>query len=131
MRLRCQPLLLLLFLLVCSLPLQAVRAEDSYTVLVPASDNGRKGQRHALDLYQRHISKHDGARCRFYPTCSDFFREAADRYGVLWASIMTLERMLYREHGWNLRFYPPTSDGARYTDPVFRNYIFDAQEYYR
>jgi putative component of membrane protein insertase Oxa1/YidC/SpoIIIJ protein YidD len=104
--------------------------EDSYTALAVESEYQRE-VRPALNFYQQNVSIHDGATCRFHPTCSEFFRQATDRYGILWATLMTLERLLYREHGWDLRFYSPTEDGTRYADPVTRNFILDAKEYYR
>jgi len=111
-----------LLLLVLLFPFALVQAEENAGVVV--SDT-------LLGFYQRHLTIHDGARCLFFPTCSEFFRQAAERYGWFWGAIMTLERMLYREHRWSLSRYPPTGDGVRRVDPVYHNYIFDAEAYYR
>ena len=89
------------------------------------------GDRFLISLYQNRLSIHDGARCLFVPTCSEFFREAADRYGLFWGIVMTLERLLYREHRWSLNRYPLSEDGRRHVDPVFENFILDAESYGR
>jgi len=37
----------------------------------------------AIRLYQLVLSPFLGRQCRFYPTCSDYTREAIDKYGLL------------------------------------------------
>jgi len=37
----------------------------------------------AIRLYQLALSPFLGRQCRFYPTCSDYTREAIDKYGLL------------------------------------------------
>jgi putative component of membrane protein insertase Oxa1/YidC/SpoIIIJ protein YidD len=104
--------------------------ENSYEVLV--SDAGARTHRHVLlDLYQQKLSLHDGARCRFYPTCSAFYREALDEHGYVWALLMVLDRMLYREHAWALKAYPVREDVGLYVDPVHMNYIFNRDGYFK
>ena len=43
--------------------------------------------------YQYAIRPLLGANCRFYPSCSDYAREAIDRYGVLKGVWLTLRRV--------------------------------------
>ncbi|MFZ5624992.1 MAG: membrane protein insertion efficiency factor YidD [Gemmatimonadota bacterium] len=44
--------------------------------------------------YQRWISPAFPARCRFYPSCSQYTLEAMTRYGVLKGSWLGLKRLL-------------------------------------
>jgi putative membrane protein insertion efficiency factor len=37
----------------------------------------------AIRLYQLVLSPFIGKQCRFYPSCSEYTREAIDRYGLL------------------------------------------------
>jgi len=51
-------------------------------------------------MYQKTISRVIPARCRFYPSCSDYTIEALNRYGMmrgLWLSF----RRICRCHPWN------------------------------
>lgn len=123
----------ILFILLCLAVLvncSTALSESSDTALLTNEEHPR-GERVLFRFYREHISIHDDARCRFYPTCSVFYREALDRYGAFWATLMLLDRLLYREHGWSLEEYPMTEDGARYYDPVHRNYILNSEDYYR
>jgi putative membrane protein insertion efficiency factor len=43
--------------------------------------------------YQYAIRPLLGANCRFYPSCSDYAREAIERYGVLKGAWLTLRRV--------------------------------------
>ena len=46
-----------------------------------------------IRLYQKLISPLLGQRCRFHPTCSDYMREAVERYGPargLWRGLKRL-----------------------------------------
>jgi putative component of membrane protein insertase Oxa1/YidC/SpoIIIJ protein YidD len=121
-------LAILLLSLILVMALQAARAAESDERLlgVPAQESG---DRPLITFYQNRLSIHDGARCLFVPTCSEFFRQAADRYGLFWGVIMTLERLLYREHRWSLNHYPLSEDGQRHIDPVYCNFILDAEAY--
>lgn len=44
--------------------------------------------------YQRFISPLTGARCRFYPSCSEYALEAINRHGVLRGGYLTVRRLL-------------------------------------
>lgn len=49
----------------------------------------------ALGLYKRLISPLLPAACRFYPTCSEYARDAVEKYGTgkgLWLSLLRLLR---------------------------------------
>jgi len=105
-------------------------AENSYDVLV--SETKKHARSHVLlSFYQQKLSVHGEARCRFYPTCSAFYREALDQYGAIWAVLMVLDRMLYREHAWSLERYPLREDLGLHMDPVHRNYVLNREGYYR
>lgn len=47
-----------------------------------------------IRFYQRHISAHLPARCRFYPTCSAYAVDAVKYYGVLRGGLMAVWRIL-------------------------------------
>jgi putative component of membrane protein insertase Oxa1/YidC/SpoIIIJ protein YidD len=116
---------LLLFLLVgFSAP-----AENAYEVLV--SEGGEKETYPLITLYQQVISRHDGPRCLFYPTCSEFCNQAFSQHGVFWGALMTLDRLFYRERPGSMKYYRLLDDEERYDDPVEHNYIFEKAGYYR
>jgi len=43
--------------------------------------------------YKRYISPLLGNRCRFYPSCSDYSRQAIERFGLYRGGILTLKRV--------------------------------------
>lgn len=47
-----------------------------------------------IKFYQKHISSHLPAQCRFYPTCSAYAVTAIEYYGVFKGGLMTLWRLL-------------------------------------
>jgi len=47
-----------------------------------------------IRLYQRHISVHTKAVCRFSPTCSHYAIEALQRHGVFFGTLLALWRLL-------------------------------------
>ena len=47
-----------------------------------------------IGFYQKAISPWLGGHCRFYPSCSEWAREAVETYGVLKGSFLTLKRLL-------------------------------------
>jgi putative membrane protein insertion efficiency factor len=60
-----------------------------------------------IGFYQRKISPHLPARCKFYPTCSSYAVTAFERFGFFKGLMLTLWRLI--------RCSPLTSGGY---DPV-------------
>ncbi|MCP5125097.1 MAG: membrane protein insertion efficiency factor YidD [Gammaproteobacteria bacterium] len=52
-----------------------------------------------LRIYQLFISPLLGNHCRFYPSCSQYAREAIEQYGVLRGGWLAIRRLL-RCHPW-------------------------------
>jgi len=46
-----------------------------------------------IHFYQKAISPWLGSNCRFYPTCSEWGREAIEEYGALQGGMLTLKRL--------------------------------------
>jgi uncharacterized protein len=67
-----------------------------------------------LRVYQRLISPAFGARCRYYPSCSEYAAQAIERFGILRGLVLA---------GWRLLRCNPWSHGG--FDPV------DAQRLFR
>ncbi|HHV94451.1 MAG TPA: membrane protein insertion efficiency factor YidD [Firmicutes bacterium] len=59
-----------------------------------------------IRLYQKCISPLLPPRCRFYPTCSEYGRQAVEKYGVVRGLIMLAKR-LARCHPWGAGGYDP------------------------
>ena len=59
-------------------------------------------------FYQRAISPYFPARCRYYPTCSQYAKEAIEKYGAAKGGLLALKRFL--------RCHPFTKRGP--FDPV-------------
>jgi putative membrane protein insertion efficiency factor len=53
-----------------------------------------------IRAYQYALSPWLGNRCRFYPTCSEYARQAVSRYGSIRGIWLTLRR-LARCHPWH------------------------------
>ena len=49
-----------------------------------------------IELYQKYISKikSKNIRCKFYPTCSEYTKQAIEKYGVLKGGILGIIRIL-------------------------------------
>ena len=45
-------------------------------------------------FYQKAISPWFPARCRFLPTCSEYAREAVEKYGAVKGGVLALRRLL-------------------------------------
>ncbi len=125
----CALIPILLFQLFFPIPFN-VGADSAYDILIDEEESGKPIIR-LLSFYQQRISIHDGARCRFYPTCSEFYKIAIVHYGLFWGTLMVIDRLFYRESNWSMRFYPYRIEWERYFDPVNHNFILDRTEYYR
>ena len=84
-----------------------------------------------ITFYQNSISPYDGPRCMLTPTCSQFYKEAHTQYGFIWGTIMTIDRLFYREGQSSLKYYKYNSSKDLYKDPVYHNYIFNRLDYYK
>lgn len=60
----------------------------------------------AISFYQRHVSPLKKPSCRFYPTCSEYTRQAVERYGVIRGIAMGTRRVM-RCHPFNPGGYDP------------------------
>jgi uncharacterized protein len=54
----------------------------------------RRGAIALLRGYQRWISPLMGARCKYYPSCSEYAVQAIGRYGILRGSVLAAWRLL-------------------------------------
>ncbi len=59
-----------------------------------------------ISFYQKVISPWKPGTCRFYPTCSEYARQATLKYGVLKGGWMSIKRVL-RCHPFNPGGYDP------------------------
>jgi len=66
-----------------------------------------------LRLYQRLISPALGARCKYYPSCSEYAAQAIERFGILRGLVLG---------GWRLLRCNPWSHGG--FDPVDAQRLF-------
>lgn len=57
-------------------------------------DNRESVPLRAIAFYQRKISPHFPARCRYFPTCSQYTYDAIERYGFLLGGILGGLRLL-------------------------------------
>ena len=60
----------------------------------------------ALTAYRYLVSPFLGANCRFYPSCSEYAREAIERHGAWQGSLLAVRR-LGRCHPWHDGGYDP------------------------
>ena len=61
--------------------------------------------------YQLMVSPLLGGHCRHFPSCSEYARQAIERFGVLRGGWLTLKR-LGRCHPWGTQGYDPVPDDA-------------------
>ena len=47
-----------------------------------------------INFYQKYISGIFGRKCRFYPSCSEYTKQAIDKYGIIRGSLKGLKRIL-------------------------------------
>lgn len=70
--------------------------------------------------YQVFISSQDKPSCPFQPTCSEFAKQAIERYGPVLGLIMATGR-LQRCNGMGKGYYPVAAGTGRFDDPIERN----------
>ena len=47
-----------------------------------------------IELYQKYVSGLFGRKCRFYPTCSEYTKQAIDKYGIIIGSFKGIKRII-------------------------------------
>lgn len=47
-----------------------------------------------INFYQKRISKHTPRVCRFYPTCSQYAKEAILKYGAIKGTYLAIKRII-------------------------------------
>lgn len=47
-----------------------------------------------INMYQKYISSSLGYRCIYYPTCSEYMKQAVDKYGIIKGNLLGLYRIL-------------------------------------
>lgn len=54
----------------------------------------RKIEIFLINIYQKNISQSLGKRCIYYPTCSEYTKQAVDKYGIIKGNILGIIRIL-------------------------------------
>ena len=50
-----------------------------------------------IEKYQKHISpinEHYNIKCKYYPTCSEYTKQAIEKYGALRGSFLGIKRII-------------------------------------
>jgi putative membrane protein insertion efficiency factor len=47
-----------------------------------------------IELYQKYISPYKASTCRFYPTCSQYSKQALEKHGLVKGIMYTVVRLL-------------------------------------
>lgn len=47
-----------------------------------------------INFYQLCISPRIGSHCKFTPTCSEYTKQAVDKYGIIKGSLLGIKRIL-------------------------------------
>ena len=47
-----------------------------------------------IEFYQKAISPWFGPRCKFYPSCSEYTKQAIEKYGAIKGTIIGIKRIL-------------------------------------
>lgn len=77
-----------------------------------------------IGLYQSGISPLLGPRCRFYPSCSQYAREAVERFGVLKGLWLSLRRFGKCHPFTKSGFYDPVPE----SEAASSSEVFEAGE---
>ena len=62
----------------------------------------------SISFYQKYISRLKGPSCVFYPSCSEYAKEAIDKYGVFKGSRLSFLRVI-RCHPWQKKHIDPVN----------------------
>lgn len=54
----------------------------------------RKIEVYLIRFYQLAISPRIGKHCKYYPTCSEYTKQAVDKYGIIKGSLLGIIRIL-------------------------------------
>lgn len=54
----------------------------------------RKIEIFLISFYQKYVSIHTSKKCKFYPTCSEYTKQAVDKYGIIKGNILGIIRIL-------------------------------------
>ena len=54
----------------------------------------RKCEVKLIEFYQKYISPGLGNHCKFYPTCSEYTKQAIEKFGALKGTILGIYRIL-------------------------------------
>lgn len=54
----------------------------------------RKCEVKMIEFYQKYISPGLGNHCKFYPTCSEYTKQAIEKYGAVKGTILGIHRIL-------------------------------------
>lgn len=80
----------------------------------------KNGQFILLGIWRNYITKVDGPRCGFRPTCAEYARQAIKKYGYAKGVVMGSERLQRCHSCHNFSIYDVTKEGYAY-DPVTKN----------
>ena len=47
-----------------------------------------------INIYQKYISPGLGNHCKYYPSCSEYTKQAVDKYGIIKGSMFGIYRIL-------------------------------------
>lgn len=47
-----------------------------------------------INFYQKYISINTPKKCKYYPTCSEYTKQAVDKYGIIKGSVLGIIRIL-------------------------------------
>ncbi len=73
-----------------------------------------------IRFYQRHISPGLPARCRFFPTCSQYAVEAIERFGAVKGGFLALMRFLRCHPFYRGPMYDPVPEEFSWHKPKKR-----------
>jgi putative component of membrane protein insertase Oxa1/YidC/SpoIIIJ protein YidD len=103
------------YILVLLIFLQAPKETNPVTVVINTG----------ILIHQKLIAPAQGDVCNFSPSCSHFGREAFSKYGPLWGSLMTADRLM-RCNPWAYQYSNTYYSGVKnykIYDPAENNFI--------